>query len=235
MDEEIDSLLLLLVSALGQVATASITGSSIHSHFGLPSGFRGGSLEERPGQNEFFEARRKWAGMVKRPLLPYVQACLLFATYLNTFADLEGHRLAIIDASSLCVALLQNSKLDQAFSACEPLRYAYWMCVLNTGHCHLDCELLGVELRSLRDKIPPPTIRNLGTSVASGRDYNLLSSSIFTEAINLEMLTEKIRVAIQKGEYCNPHCSSTLLIAPRPAIDRSDKYPEPTLARDYDL
>lgn len=235
MDGEIEGILLLLVSALGQVAIATITGVPVHSHYGLPSGFRGGSLKERPGQNEFIEARRQWAGIAKQPLLSHVQVCLLIATYLNTCADVEAHRLAISDASKWCGALLQTCKLEWASPACKPLRQAYWTCMLNTGCHHLYHELLDTNVRSFYDKIPPPNLRDEVPSAAYGRDYELLSSSVFQEIINLEKLAEKIRVAMQQCKYCNPHFSSILLITSRSAIDWIHAHAEPCFARDHDL
>lgn len=78
---QIEAILLLLVSALGQAAIAGYAKEPVHQEARLPSGFRGGSLTEHPGQNDFAEAERRLHSITSTNSLEHVQAHTLLAMY----------------------------------------------------------------------------------------------------------------------------------------------------------
>jgi hypothetical protein len=77
----IESVLLLLVIALGKVAYEGITGPPIAPSANRVSESRGGCALLPPGNEAFDEALRRWTLIPALPTLERVQALLLQATY----------------------------------------------------------------------------------------------------------------------------------------------------------
>jgi hypothetical protein len=81
VDGDIDAVLALTVFALGQTAIEGTLGGSISSYEGVPSGFRGGSVENPPGIELFCEARRQLGFVVTSCSLENIQILLLQCIY----------------------------------------------------------------------------------------------------------------------------------------------------------
>jgi hypothetical protein len=74
-----DSVIALLVFALGELARQGIRGDPIEGYNGRPSGLRGGTLEKPPGLGLFNEARSRLGYVVADMELENVQVFLLSA------------------------------------------------------------------------------------------------------------------------------------------------------------
>lgn len=216
----IESILLLLVSALGQVAIAGYGKEPVNRDASIPSGFRGGSLTEHPGQDDFVEAERRLHNIRSRNSLMHVQAHILLATYRESHADHWGFWRATSDASRICCAILRTSKIDWTSNDHETLRRAYWICVLNEGYYHQDLDLPSTDIFSFQDEMPLPfgseSGRELLEPISPGdREYMTISHSLLLAAISMKRLTDNIHSIVHEGEFLHFLIACTSLIVLR--------------------
>lgn len=205
-DDEMREVLFLLVLALGQMATAGLEGAPIHTHEGLPSGFRGGSFQHRPGNDAFLEAQRRWTRISRQPVLSHMQACLLFAVYHESCADHLGVWSAITSASEIRATLLQIRDFDRVSGSSEMFRRSYWACVLDQGHYESGLDLPASTIASFQEEVPPPSfpevrLESRVPALYEERYSILLSSYIFAAAISLKRLVDNIRVNMEDCEF----------------------------------
>lgn len=78
-DGDTDSVIALLVFALGELAIEGSTGSPIEFHDGRPSGIRGGTASRPPGLALFNEARKRLGFVFTQCNLENVQILSLAA------------------------------------------------------------------------------------------------------------------------------------------------------------
>lgn len=194
--EDVDMVLLLLVLALGEISITGLTGTPVRSHAFLPSGFRGGTLERRSGEEYFLEARRRWYLIPSRPLLAHVQANLLFASYHDSNANHSAFWRATADASGLCCVLLQGRNHDWTNYTEEMVSRAYWVCVLNEGYFHMNLDLPSTSILSFRNEVALPFHK--GTSVSSQEPVSsasanamMVSRLVFLASISLHRILDR--------------------------------------------
>lgn len=170
VDGDIDAVLALTVFALGQTAIEGTLGASISSHEGIPSGFRGGSVENPPGVELFCEARRRLGFVVTSCSLENIQILLLQGTYYEANArHLEFWR-CVTAGSMACQMLIKCQTVDWSSRYGGMLSRAYWACILSENLFHLDLDLPQTGIEVMEDDVPLPYFRRtpdqeiLGTS-----------------------------------------------------------------------
>ncbi|KXT11284.1 hypothetical protein AC579_1673 [Pseudocercospora musae] len=150
------SVMLLLVLALGQVATEGVFERPISMVNGTPSGFRGGTAVRPPGLEIFNEARKRIGFIAMQMTLENVQIMLLQATYFEATArHLEFWR-STVSASMACQVLVKCQTIDWSTQYGDLVKRAYWCCVLAEDLYHLDLDLPQSGIQQLEDVVPLP-------------------------------------------------------------------------------
>jgi hypothetical protein len=124
-DDDPESVLALLVFALGQLATEGVTGEPTRASRDESSGFRGGSIERPPGLGLFNEARRRIGIVNTRPCLKTVQIMLLQATYFEASARHLDFWTSTSAASLACTCLIKSQQIDWTLSYGDLVKRAY--------------------------------------------------------------------------------------------------------------
>lgn len=159
VDGDINAVLALTVFALGQTAIEGTLGGSISSHEGVPSGFRGGSVENPPGIELFCEARRRLGFVATSCSLENIQILLLQGTYHEANArHLEFWR-CVTAASMACQMLIRCRTVDWSSRYGGMLSRAYWACSLSENLFHLDLDLPQTGIEVMEDDVPLPYFR----------------------------------------------------------------------------
>jgi hypothetical protein len=202
-ESAIESVLLLLVIALGKVAHEGITGPPIVSPGDRMSGFRGGCALLPPGNEAFDEALRRWNLIPSPPTLERVQALLLQATYYESSARHWDFWKCAAAASASCRLLIQQRDTDWATHAGEMLKRAYWSCVLDEGYYHHDLDLPLTGIFALQDEVPLPIIFRVSKSshdeVVEDSFYSA-SSIHFLATISLKRIVDQIHETVHKSK-----------------------------------
>jgi hypothetical protein len=130
-DDDPESVLALLVFALGQLAIEGVTGYPTRASHDESSGFRGGSIERPSGLGLFNEARRRIGMVSTQPCLETVQIMLLQATYFEASARHLDFWTSTSAASLACTCLIKSQQIDWTSSYGDLVKRAYWVCVLH--------------------------------------------------------------------------------------------------------
>jgi hypothetical protein len=154
--EDAGSVLALLVLALGQVALEGVFEQPVSTINGIPSGFRGGTLERPPGLEIFNEARRRVGFVATLMSLENVQIMLLQGTYYEATANHLDFWRATVTASMACQVLIKCQNIDWRSHYGDLLKRAYWTCVLSEDLFHLDLDLPQSGIQTLEDLVPLP-------------------------------------------------------------------------------
>jgi hypothetical protein len=155
-DDDPESVLALLVFALGQLAIEGVVGWPTSVHNDEFSGFRGGTIEKPPGLGLFNEARRR-IGMVNTQFrLENVQIMLLQATYFEASAMHLDFWSSTSAASLACVCLIKSQQINWTSSYGDLVSRAYWVCVLQERLFDLEFRVTSTGIKSLEDQIPLP-------------------------------------------------------------------------------
>jgi hypothetical protein len=155
-DDDPESVLALLVFALGQLAVEGVVGQPTSAYNDESSGFRGGTIEKPPGLGLFNEARRR-IGMVNTQFrLENVQIMLLQATYFEASAMHLDFWSSTSAASLACVCLIKSQQIDWTSSYGDLVSRAYWVCVLQERLFDLEFRMASTGIESLEDQIPLP-------------------------------------------------------------------------------
>ncbi|KAH0559908.1 hypothetical protein GP486_003572 [Trichoglossum hirsutum] len=123
-----ESVIALLVLALGQCALDGSVGEPIAGDPGEHSGIRGGTKERPPGLSLFNEARRRMG-------------------YLMTQCELENVQI---------FSLAADEDIDWSTRRGDHIKRAYWHCVLMENGLTLELDLPGTGICEYEDVIPPP-------------------------------------------------------------------------------
>jgi hypothetical protein len=202
-EDSIDSVLLLLVIALGQVAYEGITGPPIGPSQKGVSGFRGGCALLSPGKEAFDEALRRWTSISSLPALERVQALLLQATYHETSARHWDFWKCAAAASASCECLLRQRNIDWATHKGEMLKRAYWACVLDEGYYHHDLDLPLTGIFAFQDEVPLPAFiprtENVEGTAAEDVDYSV-SFFQFLATISLKQIVDRVHDTVHKSK-----------------------------------
>jgi hypothetical protein len=199
----LDSVLLLLVIALGQVAYEGITGPPVATSEKGVSGFRGGCVLLSPGKEAFDEALRRWTSISSLPTLERVQALLLQATYHESSARHWDFWQCAASASAACGSLIKQQNTDWATHEGEMLKRAYWACVLDEGYYHHDLDLPLTGIFAFQDEVPLPAfvrrMEDVGGDAAEDVDYSV-SFLQFLATISLKRIVDHIHDTVHKSK-----------------------------------
>jgi hypothetical protein len=156
VDGEPDSIIALLVFALGQLAIEGVFGEPVSAPNGVASGFRGGDLEKPPGLEIFNEARRRLGFIVSLSTLENVQILLLQATYYEANAHHLEFWKSTVAASMTIQVLIRCQNFKWSSHTGGMISRAYWTCLFNEHLYHLDLDLPQSGIDSLEDEVPLP-------------------------------------------------------------------------------
>lgn len=151
-----NAILALLVYALGQVALEGVLGPPIRSAGGMPSGLRGGSLQEPPGIWIFNEARRRLGFVVNTCSIENVQIQMLQAIYYEANSRHLDFWQSIVSASMACQVLVRCHPIEWTSREGDMIRRAFWACALCETQYHLDLDLPETGIQALEDTVPVP-------------------------------------------------------------------------------
>lgn len=155
-DDDPESVLALLVLALGQLAIEGVTGASTGVAKDELSGFRGGTIEKLPGLRMFNEARRRIGMVNTQPCLENVQIMLLQATYFESSARHFSFWSSTSAASLACMCLVKSQQIDWASPHGDLVKRAYWACVVHERLFDIDFRMSSTGIESLEDRVPLP-------------------------------------------------------------------------------
>jgi hypothetical protein len=158
-DDDPESVLALLVFALGQLAIEGVTGHPTRVSHDESSGFRGGSIERPPGLGLFNEARRRIGMVNTQPCLETVQIMLLQATFFEASARHLDFWTSTSAASLACTYPIKSQQIDWTSSYGDYVKRAYWICVLHERLFDLEFRVISTGIESLEDQIPLPHFR----------------------------------------------------------------------------
>ncbi|KAK6438601.1 hypothetical protein LTR95_005190, partial [Oleoguttula sp. CCFEE 5521] len=219
-DGDPGAVLALMVFALGQCAKEGVFGKPISVVNGVPSGYRGGTVERPPGIEIFNEARRRLGFVVMLCSLENVQILLLQATYLEaTGRHLDFWR-STVAASMACQVLVRCHPLDWATHEGDMIKRAYWSCILSEDLYHLDLDLPQTGIHTLEDEVPLPYFQESQGQNASGRgaDNQSYFQYHFLAMIALRRLIARIHSVIHESSTTHPESSDDYGGPPVPVI-----------------
>lgn len=168
------SVVALLIYALGQLAIEGVFGNAISSHNGVPSGFRGGTAEEPPGLEIFNEVRRRLGFVMNTCTIEYVQIMLLQATYYEANSRHLDFWRCTVAASMAMQVLIRCQEIDWQSQSGDMMKRVYWMCVLHEDLYHLDLDLPATGICTLEEEVPLPYFHKTQDSQAHSRGSGAL-------------------------------------------------------------
>lgn len=202
-DGEADTVIALLVFALGQVAIEGVFERPISMVNGAPSGFRGGTIDSPPGLELFNEARKRIGFISTQMTLESVQAMLLQGIYYEATARHLDFWQSTVSASMACQVLIKCQSIDWQSHYGDLVKRAYWTCVLSEDLYHLDLDLPRSGIHSLEDTVPLPYFHEGGSEIAgaSSNDARSHFQYHFLAMIALRRLISRIHNSIHECEY----------------------------------
>lgn len=160
-DDDPESVVALLVFALGQLAIEGVTGQPTSVSNVDSSGFRGGTIEKPPGLGLFNEAQRRIGIANTQPCLENVQAMLLRATYFEASARHLSFWSSTSAASLACTCLIRGQQIDWTSAYGDLVKRAYWVCVLHERLFDLEFRVVSTGIESLEDVVPLPHFHDM--------------------------------------------------------------------------
>jgi hypothetical protein len=183
-DGDPQSVIALLVYALGQLAIEGVFGNAISSQDGVPSGFRGGTAERPPGLGLFNEVRRRLGFCTGTCTIEDVQILLLQATYYEASSrHLDFYRCTAA-ASTAMLVLVRCREIDWQSQSGDMIARAYWTCVLSEDLYHMDLDLPETGIGTLEDDVPLPVFHEIQDSQARQLQYHFLAMIALRRLIN---------------------------------------------------
>lgn len=175
-DDDPESVLALLVFALGQLAIEGATGHPSMVGIDGSSAFRRVAIERPPGIGLFNEARRRIGMVNTRLCLQNVQIMLLQAIYFESNARHTDFWSSSSAASLACTCLIRSQEIDWTSLYGDLVKRAYWICLLQERLFGLEFPLLSTGIESLEYQIPLPhiheAIQREGSPGESLPDFN---------------------------------------------------------------
>ena len=148
-----DSVIALLVFALGELAIEGSRGNPIEEHQGCPSGVRGGTSSRPPGLALFNEARKRIGFVLTRCDLENVHVFLLTALYYGSCSRHVDFWRVMVSASSACQALVTCSPIDSNSPRGDLIKRAYWHCAIIETGLSLELDLPVTGIIRLQDRV----------------------------------------------------------------------------------
>jgi hypothetical protein len=158
-DEDPESVLALLVFALGQLAIEGVFNSPADTGGGI-SGVPG-NPERPPGLDIFNEARRRIGILATQRTLTNVQIMLLQATYFEACARHADFWSSVTAASVACKYLIRGRPTDWSSMQGDLIKRAYWVCVLHERMLDIDLRISSTGIEDLEDQVPLPHFHEL--------------------------------------------------------------------------
>jgi hypothetical protein len=156
-DGDIDSVIALLVFALGELAIDGSRGPPISSEKNRPSGVRGGSSLKPPGLALFNEARKRIGFVLTGCDLENVQIFSLAALYYQScFRHVDFWRMTV-SASMACNVLVTCNPPDWNSPRGDLIKRAYWHCVIMESALHTELDLPFTGIIGLEDRVGIPS------------------------------------------------------------------------------
>lgn len=220
-DDDPESVVALLVFALGQLAIEGVTGRPTSASNGESSGFRGGTIETPPGLGLFNEARRRMGMVNTQPCLGNVQAMLLQATFFEASARHLSFWSSTSAASLACTCLIKGQQIDWTSAYGDLVKRAYWVCVLHERFFDLEFCMASTGIEDLEDTVPLPHFHGLvqsgeKSSVPSADSPRMLAADKktdpafhFTAIITLSRLMRRADEVVHR---CEPILSEAQLL-----------------------
>ncbi|KAG9242385.1 hypothetical protein BJ878DRAFT_535930 [Calycina marina] len=156
-DGESESVIALLVFALGELSIQSARGESIEVYEGRESGIRGGTAEKPPGLAFFNEARKRMGFVYSRCDLESVQIFSLTALYYESCSrHMDFWRMTVAATSACMILVTCNPLIDWTSQQGEMIRRIFWHCVIMDAGLYLELDLPPVGIMELEGQIPLP-------------------------------------------------------------------------------
>ncbi|TVY40986.1 hypothetical protein LOCC1_G003568 [Lachnellula occidentalis] len=156
-DGDTDSVVALMVFALGELALEGSQGKSIERHGTRASGVKGGTDKRPPGLALFNEARKRMGFILTDCNLENVQVFSLAALYYECCSrHVELWRLTV-SASSACQVMITCNAIDWDSPKGDLIKRAYWHCVLMETTLHLELDLPLTGIVNLEHQVGLPT------------------------------------------------------------------------------
>ncbi|ESZ98939.1 hypothetical protein SBOR_0695 [Sclerotinia borealis F-4128] len=160
-DGDVESVIALLVFALGEVALEGTRGDPVNVYQGRPSGVRGGSGSSTPPGLAFFNEAMKRIGCVLTECsLENVQMFTLTALYYQSCSRHMEFWRAMMSASSACNILITSGSIDWKSTRGDLIKRAYWHCATMETTLHLDMDLPLTSMMNLETRVELPLFRN---------------------------------------------------------------------------
>ncbi|QSZ30273.1 hypothetical protein DSL72_004795 [Monilinia vaccinii-corymbosi] len=156
-DGDMESVIALLVFALGDVAHEGARGDPAVVYQGRPSGVRGGSGSSRPPGLAFFNEAMKRIGLVFTECsLENVQMFSLTALYYQSCSRHMEFWRTMVSASSACNTLITSSNIDWNSPRGDLVKRAFWHCATMETTLHLDMDLPLTSMMNLEHQVELP-------------------------------------------------------------------------------
>jgi hypothetical protein len=155
-----DSVIALLVFALGELAIEGSCGNPIEVHEGRPSGVRGGTLSRPPGLALFNEARKRIGFVLTECDLENVQIFSLAALYYESCSRQVDFWRLMVSASLACQVLVTCSPIDSNSPRGDLIKRVYWHCVIMETGLNLELDLPGTGIIGLEDRVGIPSFNS---------------------------------------------------------------------------
>ncbi|KAG0650909.1 hypothetical protein D0Z07_2544 [Hyphodiscus hymeniophilus] len=152
-----DSVIALLVFALGELALEGYQGKPIEIYKDRPSGVRGGTASKPPGLALFNEARKRIGFVMTDCELETVQIYSLTALYYESCSRHVDFWRLTVAASQACQILVTCKPINWNDPRGDLIKRAYWHCAIMETGLNLELDLPPTGLSHIEDKIGIPS------------------------------------------------------------------------------
>jgi hypothetical protein len=176
-DGDTDSVIALLVFALGELAIEGSRGNPIEVYQGRPSGVRGGTLLRPPGLALFNEARKRIGFVLTGCELENVQVLSLAALYYESCSRHADFWRLMVSASLACQVLATCSPINSNSLRGDLIKRAYWHCAIVETDLYHELGLPVTGITELEDQVGIPSFN---TPFCEADHRGNLSSHFYT-------------------------------------------------------
>lgn len=198
-----DSVIALLVFALGEVALEESLGDPIEIYKGRSSGIRGGSATKPPGLALFNEARKRIGFVLTECELENVQIFSLAALYYEcSFRHADFWRMAVT-ASEACLPLITCKTIDWTSQRGELIKQVYWHCTTMRIALHLELDIKTNGLTALEYQVGMPSFNAAFNELDHGGNQASYFQAYYASQVALWRLCYDLRVTIDEAMSSN--------------------------------
>jgi len=159
-DGDTDSVMALLVFALGELAIECSRGTPIEVHKGRPSGVRGGTISRPPGLALFNEARKRIGFVFTQCDLEHVQILSLAALYYESCSHHVDFWRLTVSASLACQVMITCNPIDWSSPRGDLTKRVYWHCAIMETGLYLELDLAPTRIINLEDRVGIPSFNS---------------------------------------------------------------------------